>query len=262
MYQSLKNQLSVALVCAVTSKIQCNEALYELHKQQVGLLQRDLQDRVRTLLLAGSLQLRPADSSNAAFIGYRSDVSFTRDLGSGPWTMRLVEISPDIATDTILGSVFEERPLFQGMSLQFTPEQGQDWIPYQPVGGARGDRPRLFALHLLELLPESSKLSRRDRAARALESIQQDRPANYDQLSNEAKRAFDGHSYLSGLRLYDGTERRASGKNRREDDWPNQGTIGRSACAIAHSVWGASRICDVTKRSAIVCNGSETTDQV
>lgn len=144
-------------------------------------------------------------------LGARLDRCFTTSLPKDTWVVRLRE---DAETSSILGPVEEERPLFAGVALQFKAEGSSDeWRIYQPVGGSRGQEPRRFAFRLFSYLPATSQQARRAQAATSALTMQQRRPGHYDQLSNAAKAAFDGHCYLSrSLRWYDGQAYYGSGE--------------------------------------------------
>lgn len=197
---------------AAVAKVKGDEDKYTSYTLEMSLLTQRMKSRVSALLLTGELTYRVG--SYKYLLGSALDLTFTNSLPAGVLSVRLIEINALSATDSILGAWKEGRPLFPGLSLQFKGDGlDADWVPYQPIGGCCGILPCRFALNLVEYPPAASQQARRAQAATAQRTMQQRRPANYHQLSDAAKAAFDGHYYLSSsLRLYDGQSYRGSGQ--------------------------------------------------
>lgn len=107
------------------------------------------------------------------------------------WFLRLVEGVPGARTDSILGTVEEDRPLFSGLSLHFRAEEASERVVYQPVGGSRGKSPRAFALHLVALLPPASTATATARVAEAHCQI------DLESLSEMARMLWDGRATMT-----------------------------------------------------------------
>lgn len=105
-----------------------------------------------------------------------------------------------LATDSIHGAAEEDRPLFSGLSLQFREERHRQWTLYHPYGSSRGKSPRAFALHILALLPATSRKRREELAATVAAMVQGARSEiRYDDLSERAKELWDGRATMTPI---------------------------------------------------------------